>query len=132
MNTAPTARATRSVRNCSNGAPGCRRSPIPFPPSTCNDLIAEIDAALERIDSGSYGICETCHDTIESDRLECDPLVRFCLDHLNQAEMDAHQQDLDLAAQIQSKLLPPKDVALEALGYALPLPTGRGGRRRLL
>lgn len=77
------------------------------------DLLAEIDAALGRMDSGSYGMCESCHDTIELDRLECNPLVRFCLDHLNRAEMDAHQQDLDLAAQIQFKLLPPKDIALE-------------------
>lgn len=78
-----------------------------------NDLIAEIDAALQRIDNGTYGICESCHDTIEADRLACDPLIRFCLDHLSQAELLAHQQDLDLAAQIQLKLLPPKDIALE-------------------
>jgi len=79
-----------------------------------NDLIAEIDAALGRIDGGSYGLCETCHDPIEADRLECNPLVRFCLDHLSQAELLAHQQDLDLATQIQSRLLPPKDIALES------------------
>jgi phosphoserine phosphatase RsbU/P len=77
-----------------------------------NELIAEIDAALHRMDIGSYGICESCHDTIELDRLESNPLIRFCLDHLSQAEMRAHQQDLDLAAQIQSKLLPPKDIVL--------------------
>jgi sigma-B regulation protein RsbU (phosphoserine phosphatase) len=78
-----------------------------------NDLIAEIDAALGRIDAGSYGLCETCHDTIEADRLASNPLVRFCLDHLSQADLLAHQQDLDLATEIQSKLLPPRDIALE-------------------
>jgi phosphoserine phosphatase RsbU/P len=78
------------------------------------DLIAEIDSALGRIDAGSFGLCETCHDAIEADRLEGNPLVRFCLDHLSQAEMLAHQQDLDLATQIQSKLLPPRDIALES------------------
>jgi phosphoserine phosphatase RsbU/P len=77
-----------------------------------NALIADIDAALGRIDKGSYGLCETCHDPIEADRLEHNPLVRFCLDHLNEAEMRAHQQDLDLASQIQAKLLPPRDIAL--------------------
>jgi len=77
------------------------------------ELIAEIDAALGRIDSGSFGLCEVCHDTIEKDRLEQNPLVRFCLDHLSQAEMQAHQQDLDLATQIQSRLLPASDIALE-------------------
>ena len=76
-------------------------------------LIAEIDAALTRIDTGQFGVCESCHDSIEADRLAHNPLVRFCLDHLSQAEMRAHQQDLDLATQIQSKLLPPRDIALE-------------------
>jgi sigma-B regulation protein RsbU (phosphoserine phosphatase) len=78
-----------------------------------NDLIAEVDAALERIEGGSYGLCETCHDSIELDRLEQNPLVRFCLDHLNHAELMSHQQDIDLAAQIQARLLPPRDIALE-------------------
>jgi len=78
-----------------------------------NDLIAEVDAALARVESGSFGLCETCHDTIEADRLERNPLVRFCLDHLSGAELEAHQQDLDLAAQIQLQLLPPRDIALE-------------------
>jgi phosphoserine phosphatase RsbU/P len=79
-----------------------------------NELIAEIDSALGRIDNGSFGRCEVCHDPIETDRLESNPLVRFCLDHLSQAELQAHQQDLDLATQIQSKLLPPGDIALES------------------
>jgi len=83
------------------------------PAAYLKELIAEIDAALGRIDSGSYGLCETCHDPIEADRLAQNPLVRFCLDHLSQAELEAHQQDLELAAQIQSKLLPLRDTTLE-------------------
>ncbi len=75
------------------------------------DLLTQVDAALERIDKGGYGLCETCHDPIEEDRLRRDPLLRMCLDHLSQAEMRAHEQDLDLAMQIQTKLLPPRDVS---------------------
>src|ERR1700730_2473613 len=78
--------------------------------SYLNELIAEVDAALGRIDNSSYGVCDTCHDPIEADRLEANPLTRFCLDHLSQAELRAHQQDLDLATQIQSKLLPTGDI----------------------
>jgi sigma-B regulation protein RsbU (phosphoserine phosphatase) len=83
------------------------------PADYLNDLIAEIDAALHRIEDGSFGLCETCHDTIEADRLARNPLLRFCLDHLSPAQLQAHQQDLDLAAQIQFKLLPPHSLALE-------------------
>ncbi|HXK07634.1 MAG TPA: SpoIIE family protein phosphatase [Verrucomicrobiae bacterium] len=75
-------------------------------------LIAEVDAALARIDNGSFGLCETCHDTIEADRLAQDPLVRFCLDHLSEPELRAHEQDLELAMQIQSRLLPRRGIEL--------------------
>ena len=76
-----------------------------------NQLLAEIDAALRRMDDGSYGICEACHDTIEADRLVENPLVRFCLDHLNEAQRKAHEQDLELATRIQSNLLPARDIS---------------------
>jgi sigma-B regulation protein RsbU (phosphoserine phosphatase) len=77
-----------------------------------NDLLAEIDATLQKIDNGSYGLCETCHDPIEADRLECNPLVRFCLDHLNEKELRAHEQDLELATQIQARLLPARNITI--------------------
>lgn len=73
------------------------------------DLLAEIDATLQKIDSGSFGLCETCHDPIEADRLVRNPLLRFCLDHLTGAERRAHEQDLELATRIQARLLPPAD-----------------------
>ena len=78
-----------------------------------NDLLSEVDAALQRIEVGSFGMCETCHDAIEPDRLETNPLCRFCLDHLSEEERSAHQHDLDLATQIQARLLPQKEVVLD-------------------
>lgn len=75
------------------------------------DLLNEVDAALRRMDDGSFGVCESCHDTIEADRLAQNPLVRFCLDHLNEEQRRAHEQDLELATQIQSKILPARDIA---------------------
>jgi phosphoserine phosphatase RsbU/P len=83
-----------------------------LPADYVNDLIAEIDATLQKIDNGSYGLCETCRDPIEADRLERNPLVRFCLDHLTEEELRAHEQDLELATQIQAKLLPARDISI--------------------
>src|SRR5260370_7762007 len=92
-----------------------------------NDLLAEVDAALQRVDAGTFGVCESCHDTIEADRLQVNPLVRFCLDHLSGTELRAHQQDLDLAAEIQAKLLPPSVIPLDDweahYRYTPPLPS---------
>jgi sigma-B regulation protein RsbU (phosphoserine phosphatase) len=60
--------------------------------------------------AGTYGICETCHDPIEADRLLVDPLCRNCLDHLSPAEQRALERDLDLAFQIQQGLLPKRQL----------------------
>lgn len=79
-------------------------------PARLQNLLAEVDRALAKLDDGSYGICETCHDSIECDRLLCDPLVRFCLDHLTSRERSALEQDLELAARVQHALLPKQDI----------------------
>jgi phosphoserine phosphatase RsbU/P len=72
-------------------------------------LLREVDSALERMDSGTYGICEACHEPIEADRLIADPLVCLCLDHLTPEQQRALENDLELAAQVQRRLLPPND-----------------------
>jgi sigma-B regulation protein RsbU (phosphoserine phosphatase) len=72
-------------------------------------LLGEVDAALSRIDKGSFGLCEICHDPIERDRLLADPLTRFCLDDLSREERQALEHDLSLAAKIQRRLLPPQN-----------------------
>ena len=77
-----------------------------------HELLEEVDAALGKIDVGTFGLCETCGDPIEADRLRADPLVRFCLDHLDDKERTAHERDLALATEIQSKLLPPADLTV--------------------
>jgi sigma-B regulation protein RsbU (phosphoserine phosphatase) len=70
------------------------------------NLIQEVDAALARIETGSYGLCQVCHEPIEAERLICDPLSRFCLDHLTPSQQRALEGDLQLAARIQRGLLP--------------------------
>jgi sigma-B regulation protein RsbU (phosphoserine phosphatase) len=76
-------------------------------------LLGEVDVALSRMDDGTFGLCEACHEAIEADRLSADPLLRFCLDHLTPPEQRALEQDLALAANIQSALLPRKDFSYD-------------------
>lgn len=73
-------------------------------------LLREVDSALDRFAAGTYGMCETCHESIEKDRLLADPLVRYCLDHLTKHERAVLQRDLDLASELQRGLLPPADL----------------------
>lgn len=76
-------------------------------------LLQEVDAALERMTVGTFGLCATCHDAIEPDRLLTDPLTQFCLDHLTAVEQRALEQDLELASRIQRELLPKPDVRVD-------------------
>ena len=69
-------------------------------------LLNEVDAALARMERGTFGICEVCHEPVEAQRLMADPLVRYCLDHLTAAERSALERDLEMAAELQRRLLP--------------------------
>lgn len=42
---------------------------------------AEIQAALERLDVGTYGRCVVCGDRIAVGRLDARPWTAFCIDH---------------------------------------------------
>jgi RNA polymerase-binding transcription factor DksA len=41
--------------------------------------LAEIDAAMQRLSSGSYGLCESCGQAIGQARLEALPAARLCI-----------------------------------------------------
>ena len=44
------------------------------------NTLEEIDAALLRIDEGSYGVCEVCGEPIGAERLSAIPWARLCID----------------------------------------------------
>jgi DnaK suppressor protein len=41
--------------------------------------LAEIDAAMKRLEAGSYGLCEVCGEPIAPGRLEARPTARTCI-----------------------------------------------------
>jgi phosphoserine phosphatase RsbU/P len=73
-------------------------------------LLEDVDSAIRRMDEGTYGLCDVCHDSVEKERLIFDPLTRLCLDHLTSEEQRALERDLELASQVQRGLLPQTDV----------------------
>ena len=48
--------------------------------------LREIDAALRRIDDGSYGDCERCEEPVDPRRLDADPTARLCIDCASSTE----------------------------------------------
>jgi len=45
-----------------------------------------IEAALQRVDDGSYGLCRDCDEPIHPKRLEFDPTALRCIDCASEAE----------------------------------------------
>lgn len=48
--------------------------------------LQEVDEALDRIASGSYGICEECGEPISLKRLEVRPVAKYCVACLSKME----------------------------------------------
>ncbi|WP_336046374.1 TraR/DksA C4-type zinc finger protein [Solibacillus ferritrahens] len=46
-----------------------------------DDLLVQVNAAFERMEHGTYGVCATCHAEIPYDRLRAIPYTTFCIDH---------------------------------------------------
>ena len=49
-------------------------------------VLAAIDAALKRIDEGTYGTCVSCAEQIRFERLEATPWASLCIDCKRKAE----------------------------------------------
>ncbi len=49
-------------------------------------LLKKIDEAVERIDIGTFGICEKCNSEIGIKRLEARPVTTLCIDCKTQQE----------------------------------------------
>lgn len=48
--------------------------------------LGEVDAALARLDDGTYGVCQLGGEQISDARLEARPAARFCVEHQQQVE----------------------------------------------
>jgi RNA polymerase-binding protein DksA len=49
-------------------------------------VLIQIDAALERIEAGSFGMCTNCGKPIAEERLEARPWASLCIDCQREAE----------------------------------------------
>jgi len=51
-------------------------------------LIGKIKEALERLEEGTYGICEACGEEISEERLKARPVTTLCIDCKKKQEME--------------------------------------------
>ena len=66
--------------------------------SSDQDALYEIEAAIKRIENGSYGVCELTGQPIPEGRLDAIPWARFCADAQRQLERDGALKRRQLSA----------------------------------
>ena len=54
--------------------------------ATQRGRVRDIDAALERMDQGVYGLCAGCEEEIPQRRMEVRPFSRYCVDCKSEVE----------------------------------------------
>lgn len=57
-------------------------------------LIGKIKEALERIENGTYGICESCEEEISEKRLKARPVTTLCIDCKKKQENEERMKGL--------------------------------------
>lgn len=65
-----------------------------------------IDTALEKMEEGTFGICEVCHDHVDDELLQMDYTACVCLSHYSETELRELESELELSQSIQRALLP--------------------------
>jgi DnaK suppressor protein len=53
-----------------------------------DDELLEVEAAVQRLERGTYGTCQVCGRPIGDERLEAMPATRFCVEDQARAERE--------------------------------------------
>jgi YteA family regulatory protein len=56
-------------------------------------ILSEIETALNKIEDGTFGVCEACKTDINEERLEIRPFARLCIECENDFELKPHDEE---------------------------------------
>jgi RNA polymerase-binding transcription factor DksA len=87
------------------------------------DRLRTLDAALQKAEEKTLGLCDVCHDYVEASRLEMDYTASVCFEHLTGKERSLLENDLELSQKVQRALLPhnvPEIRGLEVAAFSQP------------
>jgi phosphoserine phosphatase RsbU/P len=78
-----------------------------------------LDEAIGRAADRTLGLCDVCHEPVESGRLEMDYTACVCIDHYTAEQRRLLESELELSARIQQALLPQPSPALPGVDLAV-------------
>ena len=77
-----------------------------------------IETSLHKIEDNTLGICEICHESVDTELLQMDYTTTVCLGHYTEAELRQLESELELSQIVQRALLPQKMPTIEGLELA--------------
>ncbi len=87
------------------------------------DHLHTLDHALEKAEDLTLGLCDVCHEYVDSSRLEMDYTASVCLAHMSREERARLENELELSQKVQRALLPhtvPEIRGLEIAAFSQP------------
>lgn len=90
---------------------------------TCDETCVEehlevIHDALEKIDEGTFGICEICNQPVDDELLRMDYTATVCLGHYTEAELRQLESELEMSQIVQRSLLPQQAPSIPGMNIA--------------
>lgn len=88
-----------------------------------NDRLQVLDTALTKAENQTLGLCEVCHEYVETDRLEMDFTACVCIDHFSDEQKRQLESELELSHKLQKALFPqrlPEVSGLQVAAFSQP------------
>jgi sigma-B regulation protein RsbU (phosphoserine phosphatase) len=70
------------------------------------ELLRKLDDTLQEMQTGTWGICRVCRETISPASMDEHPHISICLECMSQEQREALEHDLSSAAEVQRTFLP--------------------------
>jgi sigma-B regulation protein RsbU (phosphoserine phosphatase) len=77
-----------------------------------------INESLGKIEEGTFGICEICHEPVDDELLMMDYTTTVCLGHYTEEELRQLENELELSQVVQRSLLPQQSPTIPGMSIA--------------
>jgi len=77
-----------------------------------------INDCLEKIEEGTFGICEICHEPVDDELLKMDYTSTVCLGHYTEEQLRQLENELELSQVVQRALLPQQPPTIPGISIA--------------
>jgi sigma-B regulation protein RsbU (phosphoserine phosphatase) len=82
------------------------------------DHLQVIDESLQKLEEGTLGICEVCHEAVDDELLTMDYTATVCLGCFSEQELRQLESELEMSQLVQRALLPQQAPNIPGLNVA--------------